>query len=331
MKQWLKRAREWATVSAKAAAAATTDEFSGGGTAVNIGVAAMLGFAATVVFYLLLHVPGVAGSYLYNVFCMRGPVQHVTTFFFFWGLGMLALKVGRIRCERQAFSRPVLDLEPGALIRQEDALEHIRRLKRLPPELRQRLLVSRVWHALVRFKLLGSAEKVDDLLKYQGEMDATSMESSYSYLKFIIALIPILGFLGTVLGISAAVAGFSGVVSAAQTAGEAGLEAIQKALENVTIGLATAFDTTLIALVMSAILMFGLTTFQRGRIEQYCIENLLDRLWVPPLEQQFEHAVVRAMSTLPRNIAAELHGLGRSGLPRRPPDEQDERQETKPM
>ena len=282
------------------------------GTSVNTGLAALIGLGVTVPFFLMLYAPGIAGTYVHHVFCQRGPVQHATVFFFFWGAGILALKARRIRHEHFAFASDPLSLDPGVLIRKEDALQHIRRLRRLPPEDRNRLLPNRVWHALVRFKLLGNAEKVDDILKYQGELDAASMESSYSFLKFIIALVPILGFLGTVLGISAAVAGFSSVVAAAQAAGDGGIDAIQRALGNVTMGLATAFDTTLIALIMSALLMFGVTLFQRseeillGRIEDYCLENLLDRLWVPPLHEQIESAMTRAMAALPHAIAAEL-------------------------
>ena len=282
------------------------------GTSVNTGLAALIALCATVLSFLTLNAPGISGTYVHHVFCQRGPVQYVTVFSFFWGAGILALKARLIRDEHAAFSSDPLSLDPGVLIRKEDALQHIRRLRRLPPEDRNRLLLNRVWHALVRFKLLGNAEKVDDMLKYQGELDAASMESSYAFLKFIIALVPILWFLGTVLGISAAVAGFSSVVAAAQAAGDGGIDAIQRALGNVTLGLATAFDTTLIALIMSALLMFGVTLFQRseeillGRIEDYCLENLLDRLWVPPLHEQIESAMTRAMAALPHAIAAEL-------------------------
>jgi len=280
------------------------------GTNVNTGLAAAFGLAATVLFFLLLRLPGLSDTYVFDLCCRRGPVQYATVAFFFWGVAILALKVRLIRIEHQAFDQELLPTDVNTLIRQADALQHIRRIKRLEPDDRSRLLVNRVWRALVRFKLLGSAEKVDDLLRYQGEIDAASMESGYGLLKFIIALVPILGFLGTVLGISKAVAGFSAVVSAAGS-----VDAVKKALEGVTLGLATAFDTTLLALVMSALLMFGLTLFQRaeevllGRIEDYCLDHLLDRLWVPPPHEQFESAMVRALTPLPERLAAEIKRL----------------------
>jgi biopolymer transport protein ExbB/TolQ len=280
------------------------------GTSVNVAVAAAFGVAATILFFLLLQLPGLSGTYFHDLCCRRGPVQYATVAFFFWGVALLVLKVRRIRSEHRAFELGLLPTDSSSLIRQNEALQYIRKIKRLEPQDRRRLLVNRIWRALVRFKLLGSAEKVDDLLQYQGEIDAASVESGYGFLKFLIALIPILGFLGTVLGISTAVAGFSAVVNAAGS-----VDTVKAALEEVTLGLATAFDTTLLALIMSAILMFGLTLFQRAeevlleRIEDHCLDNLLDRLWVPPAHEQFERAMVRAMAPLPERLAAEVKKL----------------------
>jgi hypothetical protein len=67
-----------------------------------------------------------------------------------------------------------------------------------------------------------------------------------------------------------------------------------------------------VALVMSALLMLGLTIIQAhedtllGRIEEYCMENVLDRLWVPPLHEQMASAISRSFSTLPARLAEEL-------------------------
>jgi len=280
------------------------------GTSVNTALASLIGLAATAVFYLILRLPGIRGGYLYRLFVERSIIQYATAAFFFWGLAFLVLKHRRIRVEQKALELDLLSIEPSQLIRQEDALHYIRKIKRLSPADRGRLLTNRIWHALTRFKLLGSAEKVDDLLKYQGEIDAANMESSYSFLKFAVALVPILGFLGTVLGISLAVANFSDVIG---SAGD--LSKIKDALQGVTLGLGTAFDTTLVALVMSAILMLGLTTFQRteelmlGRVEDYCLEDLLAHLWVPPEHEQFQAALTRALSPLPTEIARELKKL----------------------
>ena len=276
------------------------------GTDVNMALAAGLGVIATAAFYLMLALPGLRGSYWYDLF-WRSRVQHASVFFFFWGTVALGLKVLKLRVESQAFGLALLPTDAAQLIRQEDALAIIRRIRRLSPTDQSRLLTSRVLRALLRFKLLGSAEKVDDLLKYQADSDAESMESSFAMVRFFIALVPILGFLGTVFGISQAVSAFNAVIAQA-----AELDGIRTALKGVTIGLATAFDTTIVALVMSAALMLGHTIVQRaeenllGHIEDHCLELMLDKLWVPPPEEAMEAAMRRAFASLPKDVAQAI-------------------------
>ncbi len=85
----------------------------------------------------------------------------------------------------------------------------------------------------------------------ESERDSSSSDSSCAVARVLIWAIPILGFIGTVMGLGGAVAGFSDFL-----AGAAGLEAIKDAIGTVTLGLGMAFDTTLLALVLSVILMF---------------------------------------------------------------------------
>ena len=274
---------------------------------INVMLAGAIALACSFAFYVLLHISSLRSSYIGELCCDRGLIQYATILFFFWGISILVLKVRYLRREAPAFDFELLQIGENILIRQSDARQYIRKIRMLPVAQRERLLTNRVWRALVQFKLLGSAQKVGDLLRYQGEIDSEHAESSYGFLRFIIALVPILGFLGTVLGISAAVAGFSGVLA---TAGE--VSSIKSALKEVTSGLATAFDTTLLALAMSAVLMLGQTVTQGteesllARIENYCMDNLLDRLWTPTPQDQFEAALSRALLQLPDRLAAAI-------------------------
>ena len=62
--------------------------------------------------------------------------------------------------------------------------------------------------------------------------------------------IPILGFIGTVWGISGAVSNFSSAMTSVESAAAVS-EALKDNLPLVTADLATAFDTTLLALLLS--------------------------------------------------------------------------------
>ena len=80
----------------------------------------------------------------------------------------------------------------------------------------------------------GSADWLEDHLKYLSDVDAASAARSYGLVRFIVWAIPIMGFLGTVIGITVAIANLS-----------------PTQLENISgvvAGLGTAFDTTATAL-----------------------------------------------------------------------------------
>lgn len=104
-------------------------------------------------------------------------------------------------------------------------------------------------------------------------------ESSYSVPRILIWAIPLLGFVGTVIGISGAVGSFSGVL---ETSGD--VEAIKGGIGNVTTSLGLAFDTTLLALFLSVLVMIPLVLVERYEsklllgIDVFINDKLLPRL-----------------------------------------------------
>ncbi|MGD1922378.1 MAG: flagellar motor protein MotA, partial [Pleurocapsa sp.] len=104
-------------------------------------------------------------------------------------------------------------------------------------------------------------------------------ESSYSVPRSLIWAIPLLGFVGTVIGISGAVSSFSGVL---ETSGD--VEAIKGGIGNVTTNLGLAFDTTLLALFLSVLVMIPLVLVERYEsklllgIDVFINDKLLPRL-----------------------------------------------------
>jgi hypothetical protein len=85
--------------------------------------------------------------------------------------------------------------------------------------------------------------------------------------------------LGTVFGISQAVGGFSGVLEQAED-----IDKIKEGITNVTTGLGVAFDTTLLALLLSIIIMIPLVLVERYEsrlllgIDIFINDKLLPRL-----------------------------------------------------
>lgn len=217
-------------------------------------------------------------STLYYLFFNHGWVPYVCVLLFFVAFWMLVLKFPIINREFAVFDLDLLPLEPNQIIDAAMSRKILTRISRLNQDQKKRLLVSRIRHALMRFTQLGTAEKLDDLLRYRAETDLAAMESSYAAPRFIIWAIPVLGFVGTVMGISAGVQNFSTLIQNASN-----LSGLRHSLKGVTYGLGQAFQTTMLALTMSLILMLIMSIIQRredhllASIDENCAENLLQK------------------------------------------------------
>ena len=116
-------------------------------------------------------------------------------------------------------------------------------------------------------------------LSQASQADGLAVEGSYSFVRVFVWAIPILGFIGTVLGIGTAVSSFSTSVAAAVD-----LDVMKNSIGSVTSGLGVAFDTTLLALVLSLLIMLPLSALQKAEedllaaIDAYCERRLVRRM-----------------------------------------------------
>jgi hypothetical protein len=85
-----------------------------------------------------------------------------------------------------------------------------------------------------------------------------ALDGAYAVPRVAVWAIPLFGFIGTVIGISEAVAGFAGFLQQAEE-----IEQIKQGIGGVTTGLAVASDTTLLALALSVMVMLPLVILER--------------------------------------------------------------------
>lgn len=85
------------------------------------------------------------------------------------------------------------------------------------------------------------------------------LEESYLVPRYIVWAVPVLGFIGTVLGISLAAEGIRRIISS-----DSGMSGLSGELGGAIAPLGIAFDTTLVALSLSVFLMLTLTLVQRS-------------------------------------------------------------------
>lgn len=208
-----------------------------------------------------------------------GWVPIAEVFLFCWAIGMLIAKYFKIRRQQRALLFDVLPAEVGDTITVANLDRFLEGIAQLPKTAAGTFLVTRCVRGLEHFRARRSAADTATMLSSQSDLDASSVDSSYTMFHVFIWAIPILGFLGTVIGVSAAVGGFTGTLDNSSDIG-----ALKEGLKSITSGLGTAFDTTLVALSMAMILTFPVSALQKlegdviGQVDEYTNEYLLRRL-----------------------------------------------------
>ncbi|MDZ7619813.1 MAG: MotA/TolQ/ExbB proton channel family protein [Patescibacteria group bacterium] len=217
-------------------------------------------------------------SYFGELFMDRGWVPYALVFLMGWSVAILFFKSRKLKSQKGSMLFDLLPTDISKDITVDSVGKFVQHIQDLPIEPRESFLVNRVVHGLEHFRARKSNPEVATLLASHSEIDANSVQSSYTLINVFIWAIPILGFIGTVIGISAAVGGFSGSLDQAQD-----ISVLKDSLNGVTGGLATAFDTTLVALVMSMLVMYPSSSKQKAEEElltsvgEYCNENLVKR------------------------------------------------------
>jgi biopolymer transport protein ExbB/TolQ len=190
----------------------------------------------------------------------------------FWVLAIMGLKARNLLHERRLLGQSLLDLTPGISILPEDARQYSRALQLLPADEREYLLPRALLTALQRFGTTRNIQDVSSAVKEVCETESDRLYSELSMIRYIIWAIPSIGFIGTVRGIGEAL-------------GQA-YKAVQGDIVGVTVSLGVAFNSTLVALLISIFIMFLMHQIQlmQERLvldtQNYCDVNLIRHLQV---------------------------------------------------
>lgn len=212
-------------------------------------------------------------------------VEWVEVMMFSCAMAALLTKMAGQIGERGAFNSSLLPAWTGALASISEATNLLAGVSRLSRGLQNTLLVRRVSAVLDFLCRRGSAAELDDQLRALSDTDALAQENSYSLIRFITWAIPILGFLGTVLGITKAISGVNP-------------EVLEHDLSSVTDGLAFAFNATALALALTMVIMFF--TFLTERVEQGTLESI---------ETYIDHNLAHRFQRAPNESGAILEIL----------------------
>jgi len=231
----------------------------------SMGWPLLTGIALWITLYALIR-EGVIQHELVTRYLANHPVEYIEMLLFFVGISALVIKafgvITQFRGNRQVQLAPA----PANGQKVDDAPGLIESLSQLPKKLHNTYLVRRLRDALGYVRAKQSAEDLDDQLKYLADVDADRQHESYALVRLVVWAIPILGFLGTVIGVTMAIANMSPEAFASSDEG---------AVAGMTAGLAVAFDTTTVALSLSIVLMFA--QFLVNKLETQLLETVDER------------------------------------------------------
>lgn len=239
----------------------------------------LAGIAYALAVFVLKNLPGtsiIANSLL------RPANQFViipATVFFFGGIAVLFLKARKVRFQERTLNLAAVPSEPEFVLTEATATTVLSRIHALVDHPRHFILLNRIDRALSNLKNIGQVNDVSAILRAQAENDEDQVASSYTLLNGLVWAIPVLGFIGTVQGLSMAIGQFTHTLQSS-----ADLSMIRTSLQGVTGGLATAFETTLIALIYALILQLWITFQQKREMafldecNDYCHSHVVSKL-----------------------------------------------------
>jgi biopolymer transport protein ExbB/TolQ len=234
------------------------------------------GILASVGFYALIRAiprdaPGM--TFILRYFTHH-PVEYMETVLFSVGLAALVIKILDVAAQRAGLGSSPLGPRPTARQPIEECEDLLATLDELPGRRQGEYYIARLRAALQHVQRHDSADGLDDELKYLADADAARLHAGYGLFRVIVWAIPILGFLGTVIGITMAL-------------NSVDLQAPDKSMLQVLNGLGLKFDTTALALALSMVLMF--IHFKVDESENSLLVEV-DRLALDDLEGRFVSA-----------------------------------------
>jgi biopolymer transport protein ExbB/TolQ len=200
----------------------------------------------TAAFYACLY-RGVITSEFLRRYTAGHPVEICEVGLFAIGLMYLLSRAWNLF--RQFASMHLVQLPKPSLAHSgHEQAEHLLTALRKQPLVGDTYLGRRFVNALETVERRQATDGLDEELKYLSDIDASRAHEGYALVRIIIWATPMLGFLGTVMGITLALGDLSP---------EMLVNSPNEAMEGLLAGLSIAFDTTALALILSMVLMFA--------------------------------------------------------------------------
>jgi len=199
-----------------------------------------------------------------------------------WSVSMLTIKGLKIAGQRKAFEILFSPSDPEWSIARGNAMQVVDAIESRVQGVEQFMYLNRVTSVLRSIRNVGRVGDIDEMMQHRADNQELQIDGGYVVVKGFIWAIPVLGFIGTVAGLTQAIGKFGGVLSNKNS----DLTAITGQLTQVIGGLDTAFVTTGESL-LAALTIHLLLTFLRRADDQFmdecrdqCARNVTGRVRV---------------------------------------------------
>ena len=199
-------------------------------------------------------------------------VQNVMWVALFIGFGELFLRWSAASDEQSQLKRGYLPTDDRKLdVEMLDKIKDSIKSRRFAKDA---FLPRMITRTIDQYRISGKEDQAISVLNSSLELYMHEIDLRYSILRYLTWLIPSLGFIGTVMGIMFALQ-YAGIPANADA---------EDFLYQVTSRLGVAFTTTLLALIMSAVLVLVQSLVQSkeeralNEAGQYCLDNLILRI-----------------------------------------------------
>ncbi|MBM4135428.1 MAG: hypothetical protein FJ241_01190 [Nitrospira sp.] len=217
------------------------------------------------------------GSFGYRLFLPEGDwyqkaVPLIIVFLFIWSLILLMSKLREVQKEGKNLKEMVI-LNLPYFIHKEGVKVTIDKISS-NKKINNGKLFEKVISLLDQLDTTNDVQRSHEIFKHQTVIDSNTAVSDYAIVRIFIWAMPVLGFIGTAIGIGLAVGNFPGFLSGDIE----NIEMVKKEMFKVLGGLSYAFDTTLLGLATCLFTML-LASFTQNRekglltdVENLCLK-----------------------------------------------------------
>lgn len=240
----------------------------------NLSISSGIALTITAICMLLLAVTTKEGApVLHRILILLGGdvvsggyVQTLTYLAFIWSWLEVRQKLKVIARERKAFKLNLIPTNEKVVFMPSDVNNLKFKLQEF--ERKEKYILSDLLKkACTKFNTSKSLSELIDIVSIQVEISQEKSEGEQSIIRYLTWVIPSIGFVGTVIGISQAL-----------------IIANSGDMDRITALLGVAFDTTLVALVLSIIIMWFVHELQEetdrfhSDLKEFVIDNLINKI-----------------------------------------------------